>query len=566
MSRTAESARLRTVTRAALGAAVAAVVAAVLLLPYWAALAVAAPVMFVSVRFIVHDAMTLRRLSRDLAAKRAASNLMDRVGGRPGAAEAADHERRFQRVFDALDGGFPDSAMVEARRCAASDRIPHTERLRLMRSVLDWFIEEERQSRADVPRREFDVVFISHLGLPGGNTSASVADIRMCREAGLKVGLVHHPIYKWGPNAPLNPRIEELIDGESVALIGLGEEVECALAVVRLPTVMMKPLERRPRIIPGHTVVIANQTPFKFYGENGGRAVAWNFATVEQHVTDWLGPHTWYAGGPLVYNTLLERHAEEIADLDLAAVPWPECIDVDDWRLDRRRPADGRIRIGRHTRDHKLKWPEDAQTLLQCYPDREPFEISVLGGADVPTGILGELPSNWTSHEFNSLSAKEFLAQIDIFVYFISSDGMEAFGRAPLEAMAAGVPVIMDRRFEPTFGSAAIYCEPWEVAATAEQLMTTPGAYAEQRSIAWAYLAERCSARSLMDRFIEHMPADDADFRFRGAAGRDPQAAAVGGAQRTQVVTAEVDYWESPAQPGSAEVDYRERESPAQPG
>ena len=449
-------------------------------------------------------AVRLKRVRRDIAAKQAAAaHLQDLVRNAPATETGDDH--RIRRVHEALAGGFPDSAVEEARTVASLTKIPVADRLALLRSVAAWQLDDDRSRPSETGRSVFDIVFVSHFGLPGGTTSANVAEIEICRENGLKVGLLHHPVYAWHPNAPLNPRIEEVIDGGSVNLIGLDEEVECELAIVRLPIVLMKPLERRPKVTAAHTAVLINQTPFKFYGEEGPREQAWDIATAARHVTDWLGPATWYAGGPRVLATLTEHHAEEIAELDLAPAPWNEVIAVDEWRTDRRVP-DGRIRIGRHSRDHKLKWPEDRRTMLQCYPDRDRFEIHVLGGAETPTRILEHLPANWTVYPFGSLSAKDFLAQIDVMAYFIASDGMEAFGRAPLEAMAAGVPVIMDRQFEPTFGPAAIYCEPAEVASVAERLTSDPDAYSAQQTRAWNHLAQHFSGKALVERLSRCAP------------------------------------------------------------
>src|SRR5690606_41555812 len=64
--------------------------------------------------------------------------------------------------------------------------------------------------------------------------------------------------------------------------------------------------------------------------------------------------------------------------------------------------------------------------LLLCYPDRDPFDIRVLGGAEVPTRVLAGLPANWTVAPFGSLTPREFLAEIDLMVYFIAADGLEA--------------------------------------------------------------------------------------------------------------------------------------------
>lgn len=491
-------ARRRFDRRAALVAAAAATAAAApIALPPLAAAAVTGFAALGFAGLCCRTAVRLRRLRRDVAAGERTALLLHRL------ARAAAHDpgtvRRIRRVAEALAGGFPVSAADEARAVARSGGAHISERLALVRSIAEWQ-RADRQSPPPAGRAGFDIVVVSHFGLPGGTTSANEAEIKVWRDHGLKVGLLHHPVYDWEPNAPVHPRIQALVDGGAVSLIDREAAVECDLALVRLPIVMMKPLERRPEISARRTAVLVNQTPYQYYGDTGPRRPAWDVATVARNVEQWLGRPHWYAGGPRVLAALHEHHAAEIAGLDLDPEPWNEVIEVADWRLNGRREPDGRIRIGRHARDHELKWPEDRRTLLQCYPERDPFEIHVLGGAEVPSRILDGLPANWTVHEFGAVPARDFLARIDVMSYFIASDGLEAFGRAPLEAMAAGVPVIMDPQFEPTFGPAAVYCGPAEAAAAAERLAADPDAYAAQRSAAWDHLDRHFSARALMER------------------------------------------------------------------
>jgi glycosyltransferase involved in cell wall biosynthesis len=411
---------------------------------------------------------------------------------------------RIAKAREALAGGFPESALEIAKETAADAGVPVDRRIELMRTVLDWYREDERARREGPRRSRRDVVIVSHFGLPGGNTSAITAEIQAFLELGLSVGLVHHPVFDWRIDAPISERVRQLVDGERVRLLGPYDEVECDLALVRLPTVLAKPLESRPAVRAKKTVVIANQTPYRFYGPEGPREQAWDITAVEANLTAWLGPHRWYAGGPAVQQVLERHHADAFAGLDLAPEPWNECIDVAQWRREGRRAGDGRIRIGRHSRDHRVKWPERAAVLRQCYPDRDPFEIHVLGGADTPKRTLGRLPANWRVQPFGAVSPREFLNGIDVFSYFIASDGAEAFGRAPLEAMAAGVPVIMDRRFEVTFGPSAVYCAPEETADAAERLMGDPEAYRAQQDAAWDHVEALFSTRSLAGRLADH--------------------------------------------------------------
>jgi hypothetical protein len=482
---------------AAAGAAVVATLAAaavVLVVPPWAGLVLLALALAALVAAVIAGIGLLLRLHRD----RIAETLVgDDPSPQVGTATAS---RRIAKAREALVGGFPESALAIAKEVAADAGVPVDRRMDLMRTVLDWYRDDERARREGPRRSRLDVVLVSHFGLPGGNTSAIEADIQAFLELGLSVGLVHHPVFDWRIDAPVSERVRRLVDGERVRLLGPHDEVECDLAVVRLPTVLAKPLESRPTVRARRTAVIANQTPYRFYGPEGPREQAWDIAAVEAGLTAWLGPHRWYAGGPAVQRVLERHHADAFAGLDLAAEPWNECIDAARWRREGRRAGDGRVRIGRHSRDHKVKWPEHAAVLRQAYPEADGFEIHVLGGADTPRRLLGRLPSNWTVHQFGAVSSSEFLAGIDVFSYYIASDGAEAFGRAPLEAMAAGVPVIMDEVFEPTFGDAALYRAPEDVESTARKLMDDPDWYAERQRAAWAFVEEHCSPRSLAER------------------------------------------------------------------
>jgi hypothetical protein len=80
---------------------------------------------------------------------------------------------------------------------------------------------------------------------------------------------------------------------------------------------------------------------------------------------------------------------------------------------------------------------------------------------------------------FDPFGTESFLKSIDVYVYFHHPAWTEAFGRAPCEAMLAGVPTILPKTFEPTFGNAAIYCEHAEVLAMVRKLQNDPKWYAE---------------------------------------------------------------------------------------
>ncbi|MDA1361089.1 hypothetical protein O1R50_15775 [Glycomyces luteolus] len=274
----------------------------------------------------------LRRRRRDVNVKRQATALLA-APALQSVARISD-ERRMCRVGEALAGGFPDSAVEEAIEVAAIAGIPAAERFAMLRMVDDWLRENEGRRQSAPRQGTFDVVFVSDFSRHGGSAATIAAEILICRDRNLKVGLLRHPVFRLGPNEPLDPQVEELVDGESVSLIGLDDAVECGLAVVRPPVALMKPLERRPAISAGTTVIVADRAPFAYYGPGGPREQVWDIATVDRHVTDWLGRPTWYAGGPAVRTALFEHHAEEVAEIDMALSVWNGAIENGGWRQD----------------------------------------------------------------------------------------------------------------------------------------------------------------------------------------------------------------------------------------
>lgn len=480
-----------------------AVAVGVYLLPERVALAAAALVLLVHVGVI---GLVTLQIYRGVRRAKAPAHDDDVLAGDPWPTsvhkgQLTDKDRSNLRVWHArLFKGFSDTSLKELRRVVTTPAGSPAYRLAVAEMMLDWYAEKERRVPAGSPRR-FDIVITSHFALPGGTTSANAEEIRAYRKAGLKVGLLHHPVYHWDVGRAIDQKILDLVDDEQVCLLGVEDWAECDLMIVRFPPAMMRLLDDRPRIVPDRTVLVVNQTPYSYYGPEGGTSVAWDVRTVHQNLTDWVGDHTWYPIGPVVRDALKLHHTEEIERIDIAEEFWYESIDVAEWRRERPRNRDkGPFRIGRHSRDTTMKWPDTAELVRACYPDEDDYEIRILGGVDAARKTLGDLPGNWVDYPFGSVSAREFLTEIDVMVYFISSQGAEAFGRAPLEAMAVGLPCVMDHRFEELFGPAAVYCSPAEVKGVLERLRTDPDYYAEQAERAIKYVDANFSHQAQLAR------------------------------------------------------------------
>ncbi|WP_155830012.1 glycosyltransferase family protein [Glycomyces tenuis] len=428
--------------------------------------------------------------------------VLGNVIGRSGRAGLPPGKRRELELWETrMNHGWSTTAAAALREVAESGSEHGEARVRAMAALCGHQISRGRPQRAG-RSLEADIVIVSTLNLRGGTASANEAEILAYRAAGLRVALVHHPVRDRAMSRPIDRRLRDLIDGETVVEVLPEDTVRCDLAIVRFPMALEHLMDDRPRIDAAKTVLLVNQTPFEEYGLCGGHGTAWSVRDVHRNVTGWLGPHTWYAIGPAVRDVLREHHADELAGIDLADDFWYETIDAVERVPERRgrRNAGDPIRIGRHSRDHVLKFPNMAKHLRAAYPAAADIEVHMLGAHDSVTRILGAIPSGWTCHRFGAMPAADFLAGIDVYVYFIDESLVEAFGRAPLEAMAVGIPCVLPHSFAELFGDAAIYCAPDEVEAQVRALMADPVRCAELTAAGLRLIREEFSAQALLRR------------------------------------------------------------------
>lgn len=149
--------------------------------------------------------------------------------------------------------------------------------------------------------------------------------------------------------------------------------------------------------------------------------------------------------------------------------------------------------IGRHGRDDPLKWPRDPAALRHAYCAGRPCETRFLGGAHVARTRLGRWPRNWRVRPFDGRDVRLFLSDLDVFLHYPDPDYFEEFGRAPMEAMAVGVPVILPPEFEPTFGAAALYAPPEGVWPLVEALWEDRALWEARAAAGRAFVAENCA-------------------------------------------------------------------------
>ncbi|WP_018930752.1 glycosyltransferase [Gracilibacillus lacisalsi] len=364
-----------------------------------------------------------------------------------------------------------------------------------------WPVREEKSAHG---RRHFDVIIVSEFRLLGGTNMSNIEEIKAQKELGLKTGLIQLYRHDLHSAKMINPKVREQIDGKQVQMISYGEKVSCNVLIVRHPPVLQEWQKYVPDVEAKSIKVIVNQPPKRDYTKK--EKPLYKIRTCANRLQQYFGKKAiWYPIGPSVREALEEHHQKELEAITLAPEDWVNIINVAEWKRAERPASDRPIKIGRHSRAQYVKWPNDKEELLTIYPESDEFEIHVLGGAQVPKKLLGELPPNWVVHEFGEVEPKEFLKNIDVFVYYTHPGWIEAFGRVIFEAMAVGVPVVISPSYQSLFQDAAIYAKPNQVQEKVRQLMQDPKLYEKQVATALQFVEEQFGYSLHADRLEPHL-------------------------------------------------------------
>ncbi|OAV52179.1 hypothetical protein A6F49_00965 [Enteractinococcus helveticum] len=336
----------------------------------------------------------------------------------------------------------------------------------------------------------FDVVFMTDFRFPGGTTSLTLAEIRAASQSGFRVGYIHEE----SPTNRSQSRIaQELFDMQlngEVHQIALEDSADIRLLVARHPVVAQFLDNRNTNLRVQQTVLIVNNPPVL----HGGSGMVFDLPICVQNLDRLFNTRC----KVIAESGVTQRLCKGIISTDrLSNITWPGLITLR--KVDEPDFTNVPI-LGRHSRDHKLKWPSKINDFHAAYTSSD-YQTRFLGGTDALVTKLGpETIRDKIVYKFGTKDVQVFLDEIDFWVYYHDDKLTESFGMAIAEAMAAGKVVILPPYLETNFGDGAIYSDPSGVKDIVVKIWNDPDSYRTQAHRATAYVHEHFSMNAFVKR------------------------------------------------------------------
>jgi glycosyltransferase involved in cell wall biosynthesis len=342
-----------------------------------------------------------------------------------------------------------------------------------------------------------DLLLITDFNIVGGSYTSTMNYLRAATEQGMSVAVFHWRRYDLDVSKSLNREIRHMAHEGKLHIVAPGDKVRASTVVVLYPPILHHLVDLCPLIEFEKLIVVVNQMATRLYS---GGDVQYDPLIVRENVREAFGVE----GAWVPISGLVSRLMESDGRYPRPSnVIWTPLIDTEKWcrSVLRWRGREGkRPKVGRHGRDHYTKWPSTPSALSAAYCVDKSCDVVVLGGAERALAVLRAAPGNWNVQAFGSKDPYVFLTGLDFFIHYPHEDYIEEFGRAPMEAMAVGIPVILPPVFRETFGEAALYAEPGDVWPTIEVLWADEAAYLAQAEAGRNFVLANCGLKQFPAR------------------------------------------------------------------
>lgn len=297
----------------------------------------------------------------------------------------------------------------------------------------------------------YDVILVGEWRQYGGPQKSMIEEIKALKKHNKKVAICQMEAFRFlsTEHKPKCEAIQYLINSGLVDEVNFDDHLEAEKVILRYPLLLQFTPNGKCNWNISEGIILANQAPHEVNGEDY-RYFLSDCIRNSKHL---FGiDFSWAPMGPQVRKAIEGKIPMSLLINDI-----PGIVDIDEWLIQKDKFIDNLPVIGRYSRDNILKYPDSKAMLLSAYPSSG-CKVKIMGGVNSCNEILeNRIPANWEVIPYGAKDVKDFLAEIDFFVYFDNSNIVEAFGRSILEAIASGVLVILHPKFKQAFGDLALY-------------------------------------------------------------------------------------------------------------
>ena len=345
-------------------------------------------------------------------------------------------------------------------------------------------------------RYDFDLILAGEFRGSGEVAETIASHLASLAHCSLQLGLLWLRDPALPPSAPVHTRIARLVrEHTAVPIPPEIDDLTCRIALVYEPRLLAAAASGIPRLRADHALVVLAQPLLR----SGGPAFDAGLAAAL--IADRIARHQlWCPASPAIRR----QYGEHATGLPFARSDLPPLEPIAAWRTERNRRGGGRPVLGRMLRFDDDRLPTGRDNLLAAHPAEPDLEMRFLGGEAALAGLVKPLPPAWQIFPREAISARRFLARLDLYVHH-QDEPQRQFPRGALQAMAAGRVVTLGPGFKSILGPGPAYREPDQVAETARYLQAEPRFYDRYVAEQDAALAERFGPQALMDLLAEHV-------------------------------------------------------------
>ena len=340
----------------------------------------------------------------------------------------------------------------------------------------------------------YDVLYVSDFSEPDETAVFNAWMIEAGHYLGLKQAWFQWPNFD-SPDRPVDAEVRKRAHANMADCVVAGEKVYCKVVVLYHPEILNHLPNPLPRVKARACILVADKAP----SANGQ---SYDIDRALQAV------HAAFGVKPIVAPVSPSSRSSIRAAAKrtpLSPRNWLPPLDAAAWKRDAMTwNGDRSPVIGGYTLlylDHSLFGPK----LRAAYCADRACEMRIFQTGKKNDASPEDAPANWIFVSPDETGAREFLSTLDVCVCYPHRKAAGVLDRAPIEAMAVGVPVILPPRWREVYGNAAVYAEPKEVFDAISAIWHSKVKYEKQVVRGFRFVEGNCSYQDYAERLRPYL-------------------------------------------------------------